>query len=183
MGLTYLAIGLFVCARQGSAQSAAFHHFALPRSFFALSLHRQATTSTSDLLGNVSGLLAPTVFLHFCLTFPEPRKWLRSRIGVAGIYVVAAAMIALFVGFASGMLRTSLSLLETRWLLDRIWIGALTAIYLLGAAALALEYRKAEDPIVRQQLKWLRNGAFYGILPFRFCTPFPTWSASFPRPR
>ena len=27
-------------------------------------------------------------------------------------------------------------------------------------------YRKAEDPIVRQQLKWLRNGACCGILPF-----------------
>ena len=31
---------------------------------------------------------------------------------------------------------------------------------------LSLEYRKAEDPIVRQQLKWLRNGTFCGILPF-----------------
>ena len=31
---------------------------------------------------------------------------------------------------------------------------------------LSLDYRKAEDPIVRQQLKWLRNGTFCGILPF-----------------
>ena len=23
-----------------------------------------------------AGLIAPTVFLHFCLTFPEPRPWI-----------------------------------------------------------------------------------------------------------
>ena len=32
--------------------------------------------------------------------------------------------------------------------------------------ALSVEYRKAEDPVVRQQLKWLRNGVICGILPF-----------------
>ena len=41
-----------------------------------------------------------------------------------------------------------------------------TLPYLTGGVALAAEYRKAEDPIVRQQLKWLRNGTFCGILPF-----------------
>ncbi len=31
---------------------------------------------------------------------------------------------------------------------------------------LNLEYRRVEDPILRQQLKWLRNGAVLGIVPF-----------------
>ena len=39
-------------------------------------------------------------------------------------------------------------------------------MYLIGAVALSVEYRRTDDPIVRQQLKWLRNGAFSGILPF-----------------
>ena len=40
--------------------------------------------------GNVAaGLLAPTVFLHFCLTFPEPRKWFRQPVRVALLYVPA----------------------------------------------------------------------------------------------
>ena len=38
--------------------------------------------------------------------------------------------------------------------------------YLIGGFALAAEYRRTEDTIARQQLKWLRNGAFCGILPF-----------------
>ena len=51
-------------------------------------------------------------------------------------------------------------------MLDRIWQPLLVVPYLLGGLALSLDYRKAEDPIVRQQLKWLRNGTFCGILPF-----------------
>ncbi len=178
MGVTYLAIGLFVYFRRGSAHKAQHFYVFCLTSFIFCTFHYTGKLNNFDKLiywGNVvAGLLAPTVFLHFCLTFPEPRKWLRSRIRVAGLYVVTAAMILVFAGFASGTLRSSLSLLETRWLLDRIWIGALTAIYLLGAFALSLEYRNAEDPIVRQQLKWLRNGALYGILPFAllYATPY-----------
>jgi signal transduction histidine kinase len=51
-------------------------------------------------------------------------------------------------------------------MLDRIWQPMLVLPYLLGGLVLSLDYRKAEDPIVRQQLKWLRNGTFCGILPF-----------------
>ncbi len=39
-------------------------------------------------------------------------------------------------------------------------------MYLAGGAVLSLRHRRAEDPIVRQQLKWLRNGALFGVLPF-----------------
>ncbi len=39
-------------------------------------------------------------------------------------------------------------------------------MYLVGAVVLTLRYRRADDPIVRQQLKWLRNGAVLGVLPF-----------------
>src|SRR5208282_5271583 len=76
------------------------------------------------------------------------------------------AMIALYVLASSGMLRTSIPLVELRWLLDRMWMALITLIYIVGGVALSLEYRKAEDPIVRRQLQWLRNGTFCGILPF-----------------
>src|SRR6185295_12681782 len=35
-----------------------------------------------------------------------------------------------------------------------------------GGFVLQYEYRRTEDAITRQQVKWLRNGAFCGILPF-----------------
>jgi two-component system, NtrC family, sensor kinase len=57
-------------------------------------------------------------------------------------------------------------LLELRWMLDRAWMVAWTLPYLIGALVLSAEYNRTEDMVVRQQLKWLRNGAFCGILPF-----------------
>src|SRR5438309_8076015 len=58
-------------------------------------------------------------------------------------------------------------------MLDRAWMLYLTAIYLTGADALSFEYRRTEDPIGRQQLKWLRNGAILGILPFALLYVLP----------
>ena len=64
--------------------------------------------------GNVlAGLLAPTLFLHFCLTFPEPRQWFRSslRVGAAvpaGRGVLPASIWRLL----SGALRIAVPLVE-----------------------------------------------------------------------
>ncbi len=45
--------------------------------------------------GNVAaGLFAPTVFLHFCLTFPETPRWLQKKARVALLYVPAAVLFA-----------------------------------------------------------------------------------------
>ena len=57
-------------------------------------------------------------------------------------------------------------MLEMRWLLDRVWLGFLCAMYLAGAAVLTSQLRHADDPVVRRQLTWLRNGAVAGIVPF-----------------
>ena len=49
----------------------------------------------------------------------------------------------------------------------------MSAAYLAGAGVLAWESRRAEDPVVRQQLKWLRNGALAGVLPFTVFNTIP----------
>ena len=51
-----------------------------------------------------------------------------------------------------------------------VWTAALPD---RRACALYAEYRRTEDPIVRQQLKWLRNGTFCGILPFALLYVLP----------
>ena len=118
--------------------------------------------------GNLlAGLLAPTLFLHFCLTFPEPRPWLRGRVRTALLYLPGALLFLTFLAFSSGTLQISVPLIELRWMLDRVWMTVWTLPYFIGAIALNAEYRRTEDTIVRQQLKWLRNGAFCGILPVR----------------
>jgi len=170
VGIAYLAIGIFVYFRRGNAPKAIHFYVLCLASFILSTFHYTGKLNEFDKVvywGNVAaGLFAPTIFLHFCLTFPEPRRlihgWRRALI----LYAPAAAVLAVYVGLASGTLRVAVPLIELRWALDRIWLLFLSATYLAGAMVLSRSYRAARDPIVRQQLKWLRNGAAFGVLPF-----------------
>src|SRR5215471_13009953 len=81
VGSTYLVIGLFVYFRRGSAHKARHFFILCLASFVSLCFHYTGQLNAFDKIiyfGNVgAGLLAPTMFLHFCLTFPEPRDWFR----------------------------------------------------------------------------------------------------------
>src|SRR4029077_10170626 len=133
--------------------------------------------------GNVvAGALAPVIFVHFCLSFPEPRKWLRARVTALAIYVIALCMIGLYVLASSGTLRTSIPLVELRWILDRLWLGMPTTNHILGGVGISIERGEAEDPTVRRQLQWLRNGTRCGILPFALFYTLPYVIGFIPTP-
>jgi signal transduction histidine kinase len=89
------------------------------------------------------------------------------------LYLPAILLTALYVAVSTGMLRVGIPGVDLRWLLDRPWTLLPTLLYLLGGYFLNAEYRKAEDPIVRQQLKWLRNGALCGTLPYALFYAMP----------
>ncbi|MCP5119400.1 MAG: PAS domain S-box protein [bacterium] len=171
VGMAYLAIGIFVYFRRGNAPRAMHFYILCLVSFVLSTFHYTGKLNDFDLViywGNVAaGLFAPTVFVHFALSFPEPRKWIRGFWRSAALYLPGLAILMVYVGLASGVLRVrEVSLLELRWMMDRIWLTFLAGAYLLGAAVVSLEFRREDDPVVRQQLKWLRNGAVLGILPF-----------------
>ncbi|MGO9010340.1 MAG: ATP-binding protein [Bryobacteraceae bacterium] len=170
VGAAYLIIGLFVYFRRGSAQKATHFYALCLTSFIFLCFHYTGQLNNLDkliYLGNVvAGVVAPTVFLHFCLTFPEPNGWFRKRYRRVLLYLPAALLSLVYFGFSSGTLRAAIAPLELRWLLDRIWVPFTVLPYLLGGLAVSLTYRKAEDPIVRKQLKWLRNGTFFAMVPY-----------------
>lgn len=170
VGGVYLLIGLFVYFRRGNAPKA-LHFYVLCLTSFILScFHYSGKLNNFDQViyfGNVAaGLFAPTIFLHFCLTFPERRGLMKWRGSVLLVYVPALTLLAAYVGFAWGAIRASVPLIEVRWALDRMWMLNLTAMYLAGALALWIQYLKSEDPIIRRQLLWLRNGAVFGVVPF-----------------
>src|SRR4029079_10718093 len=125
VGVGYLIIGLFVYFRRGSAQKARHFYILCLASFISLCFHYTGQFNTLDLViyfGNlVAGLLAPTVFLHFCLAFPEPRPWFRGVTRTVLLYVPAALMFLAFVAFSSGAMKISVPLLELRWMMDRAW--------------------------------------------------------------
>jgi signal transduction histidine kinase len=170
VGAAYLLIGLFVYYRRGSAYKAQHFFIICLSSFIFFTFHYTGQLNNFDKIvyfGNVlAGLLAPTVFLHFCLTFPEPRAWLRKRVRAAVLYIPAALLFLMYIGFSTGALAIAVPLNELRWMLDRIWVVFSTVPYIIGGLVLQHEYRRTEDTLTRQQVKWLRNGTFCGILPF-----------------
>jgi two-component system NtrC family sensor kinase len=177
VGLAYLAIGLFVYFRRGSAYKARHFYIFCLASFIFSCFHRTGKLNGFDQVidwGNlIAGWLAPALFLHFCLTFPEPRAWLRRWITPA-LYLPGAVLTLVAAGFASGLLISpGNSSLDVRQALDRSWMGLLTATYLLSGFVLQAGYRKAEDPVTRQQLKWLRNGMLFGFAPFAAINAIP----------
>ncbi|MFN9301077.1 MAG: histidine kinase dimerization/phospho-acceptor domain-containing protein, partial [Acidobacteriota bacterium] len=178
VGLAYLGIGLFVYFRRESAPKARHFFLLCLCSFLYSCFHYTGKLNTFDKViywGNIiAGFLAPALFLHFCLTFPETPRRLRGFRRQALLYLPALGLIAIYVLTAMGILRYSISLVEVRWNLDRIWLPFLSANYLLGAAVLAFKQRRVEDSVLRQQIKWLRNGAVLGILPFTifYVVPF-----------
>ncbi|MGH9594085.1 MAG: histidine kinase N-terminal 7TM domain-containing protein, partial [Bryobacteraceae bacterium] len=177
VGVLYLAIGLFVYFRRGTAPRA-LHFFLLCLASFVLStFHYSGKLNSFDqiiYLGNVvAWSLAPTLFLHFCFSFPDRQAWIRRRGAAFLIYLPGLALLAIQVGVMAGWLRSAAPLIEVRWLLDRVWLAFLCGMYLIGAVVLAFQMRHASDPIVRRQLTWLRNGAVLGIVPFALIYAIP----------
>jgi hypothetical protein len=186
VGVAYLSIGLFVYFRRGSAYKARHFYIFCLVSFIFSCFHRTGKLNGFDQVidwGNfIAGWLAPALFLHFCLTFPEPRGWFKgSRFQRANwitpaplLYLPGLILTLVLAGFAKGLLVSpGNSPVQIRDILDRSWMGLLTATYLLSGAVLQYGYRKAEDPIVRQQLKWLRNGMLFGFAPFALLNAIP----------
>lgn len=177
VGLGYLVIGLFVYMRRARAPRATHFYLLCLLSFVACTFHYSGILNNFDkaiFFGNVLGwMFAPTVFLHFCLAFPEPRPWFRRKGMAQLLYLPAAVFAVVWAGVTSGTIRVPMSQVELLWILNRLWLAFVSAGYLAGALTAALAARGIEDPVARQQVKWLRNGAILGVLPFTFFYTIP----------
>jgi hypothetical protein len=177
VGIAYLLIGLFVYYRRVGA-SRSVHFYVLCLTSFILScFHYTGKLNAFDqgiYWGNVvAGVLAPTIFLHFCMVFPERPKWL-ERPGLSAVfYLPGALLLTLHLLVAKGILRVTASPVEVNWFLDRLEVLFLSAFYLAGTVVLAMKTPHADDPLVRRQLKYLRNGALLGVVPFTLIYAVP----------
>ena len=170
VGAVYLLIGLFVYYRRVSAPRSVHFYVLCLLSFVLSCFHFTGKLNAFDqsiYWGNVAAsIFAPTVFLHFCLVFPERAKWLARRGSAAVVYVPGALLLAVYVLVAKGMLRVAASPTDVIWFLDRASMLFLCGVYLLGTLVLALKAPGVDDPLVLRQLKYLRNGALLGVVPF-----------------
>ncbi len=176
-GASYLIIGLFVYLRRRSASKARHFYVYCLASFIFCSLHYTGKLNTFDKsiywANVIATWLAPTLFLHFSLTFPDPPRWFRARLHAPLLYIPGALLTAAYVAFASGWLHSTTPLVLVREWLDRIEMLLMVALYLASAWVLHREARATEDTTTRQQLKWLRNGTVCGFLPFALFYAIP----------
>ena len=122
-------------------------------------------------------LLQPALFAHFCLAYPgasnaSPSANItdagngRRTFALVAIYGTAALLGALHTGVALGVVRFSVPLVEMRWLLDRLEIGYLAAMFLAGIAMLAAAYRRTASYLLRKQMNWVLAGSLLSVVPF-----------------
>jgi len=174
IGLIYLGIGIYVLLRRWTAASSTHFYIFCLVSFIFYTFHYSGKLNSFDWTiywGNVvAGLLQPALFLHFVLTFPERRAlvrkhfWVIPGVYVPGLLLLAAHILALRFLSASELLR---------WDLDRIQMGYLALLFVVAAAVLLYNYRRASTPILRQQLKWVTRGTILAITPFTLFYALP----------
>jgi two-component system NtrC family sensor kinase len=181
IGLVYLGIGLYVLLRRWTApKSTHFYLFCLV-SFIFYSFHFTGKLNEFDWIiywGNVAAwLLQPALFLHFVITFPEKKYFVRQHQWVIpGIYAAPIGLFLLHVSALNWMVPTE----RLRRALDRIEMVYLAAFFIAATWLLWRSYRRANTPVLRQQLKWVTRGTILAIAPFTLFYVVPFLLGSIP---
>jgi len=167
IALIYLGIGIYVLLRRWTAPgSTHFYVFCLV-SFIAYSFKYTGKLNDFDWIiywGNiVAGVLQPALFLHFVLTFPEKREFVRKRSWLLALVYVPAALLLAAHAAALRWLQASERL---RWNLDRMEMSYGSVFFMAAALLLWYSYRRASTTILRQQLKWVTRGTILAIVPY-----------------
>jgi PAS domain S-box-containing protein len=174
IGLVYLAIGIYVLFRRwGAPRATHFYLFCLV-SFALCTLKYTGELNLLDWtvfwLNVTAEALQPALFLHFALSFPEERfknfhrGWLLPLIYAPGAGLLGLWIWAFETREATGLLKHSLEQKSTAY--D-------AAFYLLAALLFMLSYRRANTPLLRQQLKWVTRGTLLAVLPFTLFSAIP----------
>ena len=181
IALIYLGIGVYVLLRRWTAPSATHFYLFCLVSFILYSFHYTGKLNEFDqiiLWSNIAAwMLQPALFLHFVLTFPEKREFVRKHHwAVAFVYLPGAVLLGIRILAMKFLVATE----RLRWNLDRIEMLYLASFFVLSAAVLLNSYRRASTPILRQQLKWVTRGTILAITPFTALYVLPYLSGSLP---
>jgi len=175
IGLVYLAIGIYVLFRRwGASRATHFYLFCLV-SFGLCTLKYTGELDKLDWtvfwLNVIAESLQPALFVHFALSFPEERfkqisrRWLLPLIYAPGIGLLGLWLWSVQTREATGLLKHRLDQTGTAY--DAFF-------YVLAALLFLRSYKKADTPLLRQQLKWVTRGTLLAVLPFTlfFAVPF-----------
>jgi PAS domain S-box-containing protein len=169
IALIYLGIGLYVLLRRWTATGSTHFYIFCLVSFVAYSFHYSFKLDAFDLevlwSNIVAWVLQPALFLHFVLTFPEKREFVRKHAWAVGLVYVPGAILL-------GARLMVMRLLEPSGRLsrgmDRLDFSYGAVLFLLAAAVLWHSYQRAKTTILRLQLKWVTRGTILAAAPYTF---------------
>src|SRR5215475_6957315 len=167
IALIYLGIGLYVLLRRWTAPSSMHFYIFCLVSFIFYSFHYTGKFNAFDWsiywCNVVAWMLQPALFLHFVLTFPERRHFVKKNAwAIPMLYVPGLALLTVHVLTLRFVQANELR----RWNLDRLWWAYLGLYFVVSATVLWHSYLNASTPILRQQLKWVTRGTIVAIAPF-----------------
>ena len=181
IALIYFCIGVYVLLRRWTAPGSTHFYIFCLVSFVAYSFKYTGKLNDFDWTiywsNIVAWVLQPALFLHFVLTFPERRQFVRQRpwlLALAylpGVALLGRHIMALRLAQASGHLR---------WDMDRQEMAYGALLFVVAAAVLWDSYRLARTTILRQQLKWVTRGTILAIVPYTLFYVIPYLMGSLP---
>jgi PAS domain S-box-containing protein len=167
IALIYLGIGLYVLLRRWTAPGSTHFYIFCLVSFIAYSFKYTGKLNDFDWTiywsNIVAWVLQPALFLHFVLTFPEKRQfvrrlpWLLALVYLPGTLLLGMRLATMRWLEATGQLSRSM---------DRLDISYGAVFFLVAAAVLWYSYQRASTTILRQQLKWVTRGTILAIAPY-----------------
>src|SRR3984893_446315 len=181
IAMIYLGIGIYVLLRRWTAPGSTHFYIFCLVSFIAYSFKYTGKLNDFDWMiywsNIVAWVLQPALFLHFVLTFPErrhfvrQRPWLLTLAYLPGAVLLGRHIVALRLAQASGHLR---------WDMDRQEMAYGALLFIAAAAVLWDSYRLASTTILRQQLKWVTRGTILAIVPYTLFYVLPYLMGSLP---
>jgi PAS domain S-box-containing protein len=187
VGFLYLFIGVFIFLRRWQAEGA-LHFYAICLASFVIYTYSYTNKLnefdwTVYWLDAICLLLLPPLFLHFCLSFPGPKRILRKHpILTSMLYVPAATLILVHVLFVTGKLNVFRAPLVLRIFLDRTHTIHFALFFVLGVVSLIHTYFNSNNLTLKQQTKWIVLGTTIGTFPFLLFYAIPYWFGVIPSP-
>ena len=181
IALIYLGIGIYVLLRRWTAPGSTHFYIFCLVSFVAYSFKYTGKLNDFDWTiywsNIVAWLLQPALFLHFVLTFPEKRQFVRQRPWLLGLAYVPGAIL---LGRHVLALRLAQATGNLRWNMDREEMAYGAILFIASAVVLGYSYSRASTTILRQQLKWVTRGTVLAIVPYTLFYVLPFLMGSLP---
>lgn len=174
IALVYLAIGIYVLFRRWTApKSTHFYVFCLV-SFVLYAFKYTGQLDGLDLwvlwCNYAATALQPALFLHFAISFTDEDD---ARPGRHFLYPLLYIPGAVLIGLRYLSIERWSSTGQLQHRLDQIDYGYLAIFYIVAAVTFWIRYRNEQNPLQRQQLKWLTRGTLLTVLPFTFLYVIP----------